>query len=241
VLRASSVGLVVACVLAGAPVALAQQGTTSYPEELWKAYPLEQRPATQAPAASARRGPAVVSTDEGGGSGSSVWWIVLVAAGATLVLVAVSWERLRRTRQGPAVPALVVPTNWSEPPSKPRPERSARPPDPVCQVRWSPRGSFYAVTTDANGTERVVARSPRVDAHGPEPPDQEPELDAALKVLSKQVRDLGWRPLRARGIDFDERRWYARRFRWPTEADTQGGGEAPPRRAGVHANKGDAR
>jgi hypothetical protein len=241
VLRTSSVGLVVACVLASAPVALAQQGTTSYPQELWKAYPLEQRPATQAPAPSEPRRPAVVSTDQGGGSGSPLWWIVLVAAGATLVLVAVSWERLRRKPPAPAAPALVVPTNWSEPPPKPPPERSARPPDPVCQVRWSPRGSFYAVTTEADGTERVIARSPRVDAHGPEPPEQEPELEAALKVLSKQVRDLGWRPLRARGVDFDERRWYARRFRWPTEADTQDGGEAPPRRAGVHANKGDAR
>ena len=240
-LRTSWVGLVVACVMATAPVALAQQGTTSYPQELWKAYPLQQRPATQAPAPSAPRRPAVVSTDQGGGSGSPLWWIVLVAAGATLVLVAVSWERVRRKRSAPAAPALVVPTTWSEPPPKPQPERSARPPDPVCQVRWSPRGSFYAVTTEADGTERVIARSPSVDAHGPEPPDQEPELEAALKVLSKQVRDLGWRPLRARGVDFDQRRWYARRFRWPTEADTPDGEKAPPRRAGVHANKGDAR
>jgi hypothetical protein len=237
VLRTSSVALVVACVLAGAPVAVGQQGTTSNPEELWKAYPLEQRPATQAPAPSEQRRPAVVSTDEGGASSSPLWWIVPVVAGATLVLVAVSWERMRRARQGPAAPTLVVPTNWSEPPSKPRPKR---PPDPVCQVRWSPRGSFYAVTTDASGTEQVVARSPRVDAHGPEPPEQEPELEAALRVLSKQVRDLGWRPLRARGVDFDERRWYARRFRWPTQADTSDGGEPPPRRAGVHANKEDA-
>jgi hypothetical protein len=235
VLRTSSVCLVVACVLASAPVALGQQGTTSYPEELWKAYPLEQRPATQAPAPSEPRRPAVVSTDEGG-SGSSLWWIVLVAAGATLVAVAVSWERVRRTRQVPAAPALAVPTNWSEPPSKPRPKR---PSDPVCQVRWSPRGFFYAVTTDAHGTTQVVARSPRVDAHGPGPPEQEPELEAALRVLSKQVRDLGWRSLRARGVDFDERRWYARRFRWPTEADASESGKTPPRRAGVHA-KGDA-
>jgi hypothetical protein len=241
VLRTSSVGLVVACVLASAPVALAQQGTTSYPQELWKAYPLEQRPATQAPAPSAQRRPAVVSTDDGGGSSSPLWWIVPAAAGAALVLVAVSWERQRRKRPGPAEPAMVVPTNWQEPPPKPRPARSARPPDPVCQVRWSPRGSFYAVTTDANGTERVVARSPRVDAHGPEPPEQEPELEAALKVLSKEVRDRGWRPLRARGVDFDERRWYARRFRWPTEAETADGAKPAPRQEGVHAKKGDAR
>jgi hypothetical protein len=241
VLRTSSVGLVVACVLASAPVAPAQQGTTSYPRELWKAYPLEQRPATQAPAPPAQGRQAVVSTDEGGGSSSPLWWIIPVAAGATVVLVAVSWERLRRRRQGPPAPALVVPTNWSEPSPKPRPERATRPRDPVCQVRWSPRGSFYAVAIEADGTERVVARSPRIDAHGPEPPEQEPELEAALKVLSKQVRDLGWRPLRARGFDFDERRWYARRFRWPTEAETPEGGKAPPRQAGVHANKGDAR
>jgi len=117
----------------------------------------------------------------------------------------------------------------------------------VCQVRWNRTGSFFfAVTTDPDGTERGIARSPRVDWNGSAPPDQEPEFEAAVKVLSKQVRDLGWRPLRARGVDFDERRWYARRFRWPTEAEGERptGGDAPRRQAGeqvgTHTKRGDA-
>jgi hypothetical protein len=60
------------------------------------------------------------------------------------------------------------------------------------------------------------------------------------------VRDLGWRPLRAKGFDFDERRWYARRFRWPTEAAEQRptGGVVPRRQVGeqvgMHTKRGDA-
>jgi hypothetical protein len=95
---------------------------------------------------------------------------------------------------------------------------------PLCHVRWSRRGArFFAVTTDPDGTERRIARSPQFHWRGPSPPEQSPEAQAALRQLAKELRDKGWRPLRAKGIDFDERRWYARRFRWPTDVeDTQG-------------------
>jgi hypothetical protein len=102
---------------------------------------------------------------------------------------------------------------------------------PVCQVRWSRRGRcFYAATVDADGAEQRLGRSPVVDWHGPGPPEETPEARAALRRLAKDVRERGWRPLRARGIDFDERQWYARRFRWPTEAEIEAarGGEGAP-------------
>lgn len=245
-LRTSAVGLVVACAFAGASVAVGQQGTTSYPEELWKAYPLEQRPATQASPPAAERRPGVVTTKEDS-SGSSLWWFIAAAAGAALVLVAVASDRRRKARSRRAESDLVVPASWpSEPPARPQQTRPSRPSGPVCQVRWNRTGSFFfAVTTDPDGTERGIARSPSVDWNGSSPPEQEPEFEAALKVLSKQVRDLGWRPLRARGVDFDERRWYARRFRWPTEAegDRPPGGDKPRQvgeQVGTHTKRGDA-
>jgi hypothetical protein len=235
VLRTSAVGLVVACAFAVASVAVGQQGTTSYPEELWKAYPLEQRPATQASPPASERRPSVVTTEEDT-SDSSLWWLVAAAAGAAVVLVAVASDRRRKAPSRRAESELLVPASWPAPqPARPRQARPSRPTGPVCQVRWSRTGGFFfAVTTDPDGTERGIARSPRVDWTGSSPPEQEPEFEAALKVLSKQVRDLGWRPLRAKGVDFDERRWYARRFQWPTEAEGEQptGGDAPRRQVG---------
>jgi hypothetical protein len=87
---------------------------------------------------------------------------------------------------------------------------------PVCQIRWLPsrRGScFRAVTVDAEGVERTLALSPRFSWSGPSPPEQSPEAQAALRRLAKQLRDKGWQPMRAKGTDFNEQRWYARRFR----------------------------
>jgi Meckel syndrome type 1 protein len=95
---------------------------------------------------------------------------------------------------------------------------------PVCQIRWSRRGRrFYAATVDAEGTERRLGRSGVVDSAGPGPPEETPEARAALLRLAKELRERGWRPLRARGIDFDERQWYARRFRWPTDVEVAAG------------------
>jgi hypothetical protein len=105
---------------------------------------------------------------------------------------------------------------------------------PICQIRWRPaaRGScFSAVTTDASGVERTVATSPRVEWHRATPPEQNPEAQAALRQLSKTLRDKGWRPMRAKGKDFDEPQWYARRFRGP-EAPAHGDSPGPTERGG---------
>jgi hypothetical protein len=69
------------------------------------------------------------------------------------------------------------------------------------------------VTIDADGVDRTVATSRRVEWRGATPPEESPETRAALRQLSKILRDSGWRPMRAKGRDFNEERWYARRFR----------------------------
>jgi nucleotide-binding universal stress UspA family protein len=96
----------------------------------------------------------------------------------------------------------------------------------TCQVRWNRRGrSFYAVSVDSNGIEHMLASSPHLEEAGHAPPEETPEARAAIRQLAKELRDRGWRPLRAKGIDFEERRWYARRFRWPTEEELAEAGE----------------
>jgi hypothetical protein len=94
---------------------------------------------------------------------------------------------------------------------------------PICQVRWSRAGAcFYAVVTDHDGLDERVARSPSFEWHGHEPPDEESrEARAALRVLAKELRDAGWRPMRVKGSDFDQPRWYARRFRGPVAEGAQ--------------------
>jgi hypothetical protein len=101
---------------------------------------------------------------------------------------------------------------------------------PVCQVRWSRRSRrFYAVTTDGDGSEKRLARSPQLEWTELSPPTEDSrEAQAALRRLAKELREKGWRPLRAKGFDFDERQWYARRFRWPTDAERQQPAAGPP-------------
>ena len=97
---------------------------------------------------------------------------------------------------------------------------------PVCQIRWGRRGSrFYAVTVGPDGIEHKFARSPRFEWRGPSPPEQIPEAQAALRQLAKELRSRGWRPLRAKGKDFNEQQWYARRFRWAA-AEAEGDNNA---------------
>jgi hypothetical protein len=91
---------------------------------------------------------------------------------------------------------------------------------PVCQIHWDRRRrAFYAVSVDGNGFEHMVASSRPLESLRPGPPPETPETRAAIRRLARELRDKGWRPLRAKGIDFEERRWYARRFRWPTDAE----------------------
>ena len=103
----------------------------------------------------------------------------------------------------------------------------------MCQVRWlTARGSsrFCAVLVGEDGTEHRLAVSPPVDVPGAAPPlEPNPGAQRALRQLSKDLRDSGWRPLRAKGRDRGETRWYARRF----TQDVPGEGERPS--AGVAA------
>jgi hypothetical protein len=99
---------------------------------------------------------------------------------------------------------------------QPPPARKAA--GPICQIRWLPNGRgscFSAVTTDGDGVDRTVATSPHVEWHASTPPEETREAQAALRRLSKTLRDTGWRPMRTKGKDFNEPQWYARRFRYP--------------------------
>jgi hypothetical protein len=127
---------------------------------------------------------------------------------------------VQRPERAPAEPP-------AKPPARPRstaPRKGARPKPPpapaqngpICQVRWLGKGRgscFSAVMVDAEGVEHSVATSRRVEWRGTAPPDESPESQAALRQLSKVLRESGWRPMRGKGRDFNEERWYARRFR----------------------------
>jgi hypothetical protein len=89
---------------------------------------------------------------------------------------------------------------------------------------------------DSNGVEHMLASSPRLEEAGPAPPEESPEARAAIRRLAKDLRDRGWRPLRAKGIDFEERRWYARRFRWPTEEELAEAGQPDAGEVGEHVS-----
>lgn len=88
---------------------------------------------------------------------------------------------------------------------------------PICQVRWSAAATcFYAITIDVDGVEHRLAWSPPIEWGEDRPPGEDSrEARAAMRVLAKELRDKGWKPMRAKGEDFGEPRWYARRFRFP--------------------------
>jgi hypothetical protein len=252
------------CMVGGAvvPAAQADRRPPQNPEELWRAYPLEQTPTTAAPApASPARRSATSTPSTSDASTSDPPWVLLAGiaiASAMLVVAAFTLRRRRRTagqRDGarpsvpnPLVPPAVAPATRATPtapapataplasattrtaPARANGRPAGRSKSPVCQIRWSRRGRwFYAVRIDTDGAEHRVGRSPRVDCDGLGPPGETPEARAALRQLVKDLRRGGWRPLRARGIDFDERRWYARRFRWPTEAEVLAANPDRPR------------
>jgi MYXO-CTERM domain-containing protein len=235
--------------------ASAERPSQPDPSELWRSYPLEQKPATVAksPAtatASKHRNtqaPASSAADKGGGGPSSVLIAAIGFAAALLVVAAMAL--LRRRRQPAAAGPVFPPAAPRAAPLAAAPATAQRPLEPVppppmpaarngqraaaarkamtCQIRWNRRGrSFYAVSVDAKGIEHMLASSARLEEAEPAPPDETPEARAALRHLAKELRDRGWRPLRAKGIDFEERRWYARRFRWPTEEELAEAGHA---------------
>jgi LPXTG-motif cell wall-anchored protein len=295
--RAGVAGLLItlACGLA-ASGAVADRRPQPNADELWRSYPLEQKPTTTAPApaAAAPRGASTPAADDAGDSGPP--WAVLAAIAAAAGLLAFVAARRRRRAApatdpaagGPSPPWLDGPSAARQTPAPPRAavgppggaraaaaaaapvaSRPARGQAPaaarpqaargpalaanglrrtassgtVCQIRWSRRARrFFAVTVDAEGAEKRLGRSPVVDWAHAGPPEETPEAQAALRQVVKDLRARGWRPLRAPGLDFDERQWYARRFRRPTEAELepeQPAGETPGPE--VTARPGDAR
>jgi hypothetical protein len=130
-------------------------------------------------------------------------------------------ERAQAPAPAPA-PSAVHPRNGRAA-ERDKPRTRAAPRGPICQIRWLPKGRgscFAAVTTDDNGVERTLATSPHVEWRAATPPDQSSEAEAALRQLSKTLRESGWRAMRTKGKDFNEPQWYARRFRLP-EPDTE--------------------
>jgi hypothetical protein len=246
--RRIGVAGVVICVMGGVGAPGAPADRPRNPEELWRAYPLEQTPTTREPAPAAapmERRPVAPATERS--TTDPPWGLIVAVAGASALLVGAAVVR-RRRRAAPApegaappfVPgptrapaaasaARVVPTAPAPAARTASPAANGRPAaargGPGCQIRWSRRGRwFYAEAIDTDGAPYRLGRSPRVDWAGPGgPPEDSGEARAALRALAKDLRERGWRPLRARGIDFDERRWYARRFRWPTEAQAEAG------------------
>jgi hypothetical protein len=258
VLRQAGVaGIVITLVCsAAAPAALADRRPQPNADELWRAYPLEQKPAktAPAPAPAAPRRSSAPATDRGSSDGPP-WGLLAVLAGAAALLAgwATVGMRRRRAHASGAAPPPAAPQDRpraAPQPAAPQERPRAAPPPmelgalaltapgangrpvsarkaPVCQIKWSRRTRrFYAYAIDDEGSQRRLARSAVVDWDQPGPPEETPEARAAIRRLTKDLRENGWRPLRARGIDFRERRWYARRFRWPAEA------EAEPRGAG---------
>jgi hypothetical protein len=247
--RIGVVGVVI-CAMGGVAAPGAPADRPRNPEELWRAYPLEQTPTTSEPApaaAPAERRPVAPATEKSTTDPPWALFAAVVAASALLVGGAVV-RRRRRAAAAPEGAAPDVPGRTPAPAAAPTarfvptataPAARTAPPaataangrpaaargGPVCQIRWSRRGRwFYAEAIDTDGAPYRLGRSPRVDWPGPGgPPEDSPEARAALRTLAKDLRERGWRPLRARGVDFDERRWYARRFRWPTEAEAEAG------------------
>jgi hypothetical protein len=199
------------------PAAPAQHQPRPNPEVLWRAYPLEQTPSGRAaaPRAPAPRRRAAQSLSA---PATDPPWALLAAT--ALAAGAAALRRMRRPSR-PAPAAIVIPGPILPPANAPAVRRNgATGNGRVCQVRWSREGGvFYAVTVDAEGVEHWVGDMQRLDWPGPGPPEQTREAQAALRLLARDLRGHGWQALRAKGLDFDERRWYARRFRRPTETE----------------------
>ena len=230
-------------------------------EELWRAYPLEQTPTTGAPPerhTAGRDGAAGAASAEDNArpSGSGLArTAALLGGAAALLLIGVLVVASSGREQRPAPPAEPpIPSGPTQAPedtgvahaSRPRFERNTGDVErgrtgstairrgPVCQIRWSARGRrscFEAFVVDEDGVQNRVARSPRVERPGSSPPEQTPEAKAALRRLAKELRDDGWKPLRAKGKDYGEQQWYARRFRRPVELDDHHAAEPAPAEA----------
>jgi hypothetical protein len=150
---------------------------------------------------------------------------LLRGAAASLMLRARSRPRAAAASNG-AAPARMASRNGA-PPREKKTRPAPDPRGPSCEVRWRSkrRGSrFVAVMVGPDGRERTVASSPALEWRGASPPEPTREAQAALRRLSKTLREEGWRPMRAKAKNGQ---WYARRFRLPA-AQAAGGSDGAP-------------
>jgi hypothetical protein len=116
----------------------------------------------------------------------------------------------------------------SAPTRRARPRTAAPEVVAICQIQWLGKGRgscFAAVTFDAQEGRHSLATSRRVEWRGSLPPPETPESQAAVRQLSRILRDNGWEPVRGNGEDLGEERWYTRRFR--RTAASEGAGTDP--------------
>jgi hypothetical protein len=228
----------------------------AYPLEQTPSTPPAERP-TATRDAEAGGGASADDDARSSGAGGAPTVALLGGAAALLLvcaLVVVRRDRRTAPRAQPWIPTAPAPAPVPVPvpapsdtdvvhASRPRFERDTARPQrehkgstatrrgPVCQIRWSAHGRrscFEAFVVDEDGVENRVARSPRVERPGSSPPEQTPEAKAALRKLAKELRDDGWKPLRAKGKDYGEQQWYTRRFRRPVELDDDQAAERAP-------------
>jgi hypothetical protein len=204
-----------ALVSAGAPGSAAAQRPSPNPEELWRAYPLEQSPPqASAPEPPQRRAQPTEASHESWPR--SIFGADAVAVGAFLGGggLAILW--LRRRRGSPALRAPLPAARAADAtPSRSPPRRTpgALAPESCWIVCWrgTGQGVFYAVARDAEGHQQLIAESPAFTATPNRPLVLEGAAFDALQSLAARLSRSGWEaaaPVGARGAV-----WHAQEFR----------------------------
>jgi hypothetical protein len=202
---------------AAAPASAQHPGTN--PEDLWRAYPLEQPP-TSAP--EQRPQPAEPSRDS---SSRRIFRVDALAVGAFLAggALVLLW-RLRGRRPALALRTPLPTTHEATdgPPSRSPPQRAPGPPAAeTCWIvcwRETRRAAFYAVARDSDGHQQFIGESPAFTATPNRPLVLDDAAFEALQSLAARLSDGGWEaaaPVGARGA-----MWHAQEFRRKNVAKT---------------------
>jgi hypothetical protein len=205
-------------VTAAASPAAAERPSTN-PEDLWRAYPLEQSPTTTS-APEQRREPAESSGDS---SSRRIFGVDAVAVGAFLAggALVLLW-RLRGRRPAPALRAPLPTAGEATdgPPSRSPPQGGPGPlAAETCWIvcwRETRRAAFYAIARDSDGHQQFIGESPAFTATPNRPLVLDDAAFEALQSLATRLSDGGWEaaaPVGARGA-----MWHAQEFRRKTIA-----------------------
>ena len=211
-LLAALAGCVLAAAAAAGPATAQRSG--SNPEELWRAYPLEQSPTrASAPEQRPRRAqPAEGSRD---GWDPTIVAVAAAAAGALLAGGVLALMALRG-RRPPALRAPLPTARSANPPaSRSPPPRWPGPPAPeTCWIvcwRGNGRAAFYAIARDADGHQQFIGESPAFATTPNAPLVLEGAAFDALQSLATRLSERGWEaavPVGAPGAV-----WHAQEFR----------------------------